>query len=270
MGRTVSSSESIAEPNTIVRVVVGSTVHGLAIEGTDDRDEMGVCLEPPEYVIGLNHFEQWVYRDKPVGVRSEPGDLDLTVYGARKYVRLLLGGNPTILLLLFVPKEYTILETRNGASLRIQGSQWISRRAGFAFLGYLNAQKERLAGERGQKRVNRPELVEKYGYDTKYAGHVIRLGYQGIELMNTGRISLPMKDPERTYVREIRGGAHTLEAVLARAAILEAELKFAIDKSILPEESDFNAANKWLYSTYEMHWDMNGLVPYYQSLSRSR
>ena len=32
---------------------VGSGVHGTAVTGQDDRDEMGVCLEPPQFVTGL-------------------------------------------------------------------------------------------------------------------------------------------------------------------------------------------------------------------------
>ena len=37
----------------ILRVQVGSGVHGTAISGQDDRDEMGICLEPAEFVTGL-------------------------------------------------------------------------------------------------------------------------------------------------------------------------------------------------------------------------
>ena len=33
---------SIAEPNTMLRGLVGLTVHGLALGGMEDRDEMGV------------------------------------------------------------------------------------------------------------------------------------------------------------------------------------------------------------------------------------
>jgi len=43
----------IALDNEILRGIVGSTSHGTAIEGQDDRDEMGVFVEPPEYVCGL-------------------------------------------------------------------------------------------------------------------------------------------------------------------------------------------------------------------------
>ena len=38
---------------TILRATVGSTVHGLHHGGQDDRDEMAVFIEPPEYRLGL-------------------------------------------------------------------------------------------------------------------------------------------------------------------------------------------------------------------------
>ena len=42
----------IAENGMILRVQVGSGVHGISITGQDDRDEMGLCLEPPQFVTG--------------------------------------------------------------------------------------------------------------------------------------------------------------------------------------------------------------------------
>ncbi|MFV2197978.1 DNA polymerase beta superfamily protein, partial [Nocardiopsis sp. LOL_012] len=76
----------IAENGTVLRCRVGSSVHGLALDGQGDRDEMGICVEPPEYVIGLRAFEQYVFRTRPDHVRSGPGDLDLTVYSLGKWV----------------------------------------------------------------------------------------------------------------------------------------------------------------------------------------
>jgi hypothetical protein len=46
-------ARSIAEQGMILRVQVGSGVHGTSITGQDDRDEMGLCLEPPQFVTGL-------------------------------------------------------------------------------------------------------------------------------------------------------------------------------------------------------------------------
>ncbi len=111
-------AREIAEGGTILRAPVGSTLHGLHNPGTDDRDEMGVCVEPPDYVLGLREFEHFVYRTQPEGVQSGPGDLDLTIYGLRKYCRLVLKGSPTTLQLLLVPAHRLLVRSRLGDELQ--------------------------------------------------------------------------------------------------------------------------------------------------------
>jgi predicted nucleotidyltransferase len=81
-----------------------------------------VCIEPPQYVIGLRHFEQYIYRHQPDGVRSGPGDLDLTVYSLRKWMRLAVSGNPTVLLPLFAPDQHVLVRSQLGEELRQSSS----------------------------------------------------------------------------------------------------------------------------------------------------
>jgi predicted nucleotidyltransferase len=158
------TSFEIVEQGTILRATVGSTVHGLHHGGQDDRDEMAVFIEPPEYLLGLRlarkqgvrnpyRFEHWVERTQPEGARSGPGDLDLVAYSLRKYVRLALKGHPTVLLLLFVPDELTLIETELGRRLRQLRPAIVSKRAGRGYLGYLRGQKERLFGTRGHSEL---------------------------------------------------------------------------------------------------------------------
>lgn len=245
---------TIASQNTILRGVVGSTVHGTNIEGTDDRDEMGVCIEPPEYVVGLQTFEQYIQRDRPEGVRSQPGDLDLTVYSLRKWIRLALKGNPSILLLLFVPASALVEIKPTGYELRELAWAFASKRAAEPFLGFIRQQKERLLGERGQLRVNRPELVAKYGYDTKYAGHILRLAHQGVEYMTTGALTLPMPEDARQEVLAVRRGEWSMQQALTRAGELERELADLRTTSPLPGEPDKDAVERWMIDTYFGHW----------------
>jgi uncharacterized protein len=115
-------ARAIVERGTILQATVGSTVHGLHHGGQDDRDEMAVYIELPEFLVGLRRapairgglygFEHSVERTQPEGVRSGPGDLDLVAYSLRKWVRLALKGHPTILLLLFVPDEFVVAPDR--------------------------------------------------------------------------------------------------------------------------------------------------------------
>jgi uncharacterized protein len=257
-------SGELVERGTILRATVGSTVHGLHHGGQDDRDEMAVFVEPPEYLLGLRRapgirgglygFEHFVERTQPEGKRSGPGDLDLVAYSLRKYVRLALKGHSTILLLLFVPDELVLVKTELGEELRDLRPALLSRRAGRGYLGYLRGQRERLLGVRGQKRVNRPELVEAHGFDTKYAMHAARLGYQGIELLETRRVRLPLPEPERTRVMAIRTGERTFDEALAEIDEVERRLADALERTTLPPQPDKVAVDRFLVEAYRRAW----------------
>lgn len=254
-----------AEASTILRGIVGSRVHGLHIEdGLEDRDEMGICLEPIEEAIGIHApFEQFIYRsaaeregrqDAP----SQGGDLDLTIYSLRKYVRLALKGNPTILLLMFAPEDSLTVYTQTGRELRSLVPAIISRQAGKAFLGYLQAQRQRMLGERGNGGHGRPRatLTEKFGFDTKYAMHMCRLALQGVELMKTGRLVLPIPEPDRSWLYDVRIGKIDQQEVLTRTGEAERELKDLIDTAPLQEFPDEAIIEAWMVGEYADKWHL--------------
>lgn len=262
----------IAEAGLILRVQVGSGVHGTSISGQDDRDEMGICLEPPEFVTGLARvprgiddsghevqFEQYQRHtvwDKPGGLanRSGAGDLDVVIYSARKWCRLALGGNPTVLLALFVPDEEVVYRSDVGAELVNNAHRFVSKLAAERFLGYLRSQKAAMTGEVGAH-TNRPELVAVHGYDTKFAMHALRLGIQGVELLTTGRITLPVPEPERTYLRAIRRGQVVRDEVVSAITDAEAQLTQLSEDTDLPDEPDRAWVDAWLHRSHLDHWD---------------
>jgi uncharacterized protein len=251
--RDLDRAREIAERGLILRTTVGSVVHGLNNPGTDDRDEMGVCIEPPQYLLGFHRFEHFVYRTQPEGVPSGPGDLDLTVYGLRKFCRLALKGSPTTLLPLFVDGEDVVARTPAGEELQALAPAFVARTTGRAFLGYLDAQRQGLMGERHATRTR--ELSGDHGYDTKYAMHALRIGYQGIELLTTGRITLPVPEPERSALREVRAGLVPLDAVLEHLARVDAKLVAACDTPGLRDTPDIDAVDAFVVRAYRAAWD---------------
>jgi hypothetical protein len=197
-------ARKIAEDGMILRVQVGSGVHGTSISGQDDRDEMGLCLEPPQFVTGLarvpngirgldpsvlfEQYERHTAWDKPGGLanRSGAGDLDVIIYSAH---------------------------------------------------------------------TNRPELVAVHGYDTKHAMHALRLGLQGIELLTTGRITLPVPQPHRAYLRSIRCGERPLGEVVDAVTDTEARLCELRDSPAIPQQPDRRWVDDWLHRSYLSFWD---------------
>lgn len=246
--------------NVILRGIVGSTAHGLALEGTDDLDEMGICIESPRDAL-IENFEQYIYRtaaerEGKQDARSQPGDTDLVIYSLRKWTRLALKGNPTIILMLYLPDylEHNVL----GRELIAMRDAFASRQAGKRFLGYMTAQRERLMGLRGQKNVRRPELEALHGYDTKYAMHMLRLGMQGVEYMQTGKLTLPMDESQRTWLMFVRRGEYSLQRILATAAEMEGQLVELLERSPLPEHPDAEKVNRFVVEAYMGAWPRPG------------
>lgn len=226
---------------------VGSTAHGTGLPGGEDYDEMGVVLERWESVVGLSgDLDNIVHRPgRAITQRSEPGDYDLVLYTPRKFARLAASGNPSVLMLLFGPLRFS---TPLGDQLRSLALAFWSERARARFLGYSRAQRERLLGTRGGAHTNRPELVAQFGFDTKYAMHMLRLGLQGIEYTATGRLTLPIPEPHGSVLRAVRRGEYTRAQVLDMADANEAELESLV--STAPPEPDVRAINDWLLACH--------------------
>jgi uncharacterized protein len=102
--------------------------------------------------------------------------------------------------------------------------------------------------------VNRPELVEAHGFDTKYAMHGARLGYQGLELLETGRLTLPMPEPERSRVMAIRTGERTFEETIAEVDEVEQRLADALERTVASPEPDRAAVDRFLVEAYRRAW----------------
>src|SRR5262245_46988668 len=94
---------------TILRGVAGSQLFGLSTPESD-VDEIGICIEPLREAMGVQQpFEQWV---------SNPEVQDIVIYGLRKWIRLALKGNPTVMLPLFMPADK--LSKINAVGSRLQ------------------------------------------------------------------------------------------------------------------------------------------------------
>src|SRR4051794_22129137 len=262
----------IASNGLILRVQVGSGVHGITVDGgNDDRDEMGICLEPPAFVTGLarvpngiageqeriafEQYERHTAWDRAGGVdeRSGAGDLDVIIYSARKWCRLALAGNPTVLIPLFVPDAETMVRRTPACELVANAERFVSKLAADRFLGYLHSQRGAMTGEVGAH-TNRPELVAIHGFDTKYAAHALRLGIQGVELLTTGCMSLPMAAPHREYLRAVRRGEVVLDDVIARIDDYERRLTVLRESAAVPDQPDRRWVDDWLHRSYSDYW----------------
>ncbi len=237
--------------NIILLGYVGSVSHGTYRKSTepnsvDDKDIQGVCIAPAETYFGLQNFEQ---RD----IQYE--EWDSCVYEIRKYFRLLLNSNPNVLSLLWLEPHHYITATGFGRSIIEHRNLFVSKQARKSFCGYAHAQLKRMEhgvfdGRLGAKRK---AIYEKYGFDCKSAGHLVRLLRMGIEFLTEGE--LHVLRPDAPQLVSIKNGEWTLEQVKKEADRLFALADEAYVRSKLPNQPDRKGAEELLVSILKEHFN---------------
>src|SRR4029077_9855583 len=136
---------------TILLVEVGSTAHGTGIPGGEDHDEIGVVVETPDQLVGIDvdGFRTVMQRTQPEGARSGPGDIDRTLHSLRRFLRLAASGNPSILMTFWAPVLHS---AALGDELRALAPAFIGRHVVPRYRGYMQSQVLRLLGFRGAGR----------------------------------------------------------------------------------------------------------------------
>ena len=242
----------------LLRVIVGSQAYGVATDQSD-TDIVAITLDPPEDLIGLGRrTKATVQRDAAHGERSNAGHTETTTYRLRHFVQLASQGNPNLLDPLFAAPDMVLEVTESGRGLRSMRHTFLSVGTVHRFLGYAESQKQRLLG-RGthQSRMpKRPELIGQHGYDTKYAGHMLRLVIQAHEIATTGDLQLPMYAGDRDLVRAVRAGQVALSGVLSRFDAYTSATRKVLNsgRCAVPERPDIASVDRWLIDAHRDCW----------------
>ena len=241
----------------ILLVEVGSTAHGTGLPGGEDHDETAVVVETAEQVLGRGSgLANRMQRTRAEGERSGPGDTDRQVYSLRKFLALAASGNPSILLTLWAP---VIETTPLGEQLIGLRDAFVSRHVLPRYRGYMQSQVRRMQGLKGSGHGRRgggkrEELIAAHGYDTKFAMHAARLGYQGIELVTTGGLALPVAGEPGDWLRALRRGEIPYDDWLVRVGDLDAQLSALSDNDRYPAGPDRGRIERFSVSAHRQAW----------------
>lgn len=246
--------------NTILLVEVGSTAHGTGIDGQEDHDETAIVVESMKEIL-WRPFKNQMHRTKPEGVRSEAGDTDRQLYSLRSLTNLCLYGNPSMLLVLWAP---VIKTTLSGNLIRRLGPDFVSRLMIPKFRGYMQGQTLRLLGLKGgghgkRGSAGREELIAAHGYDTKYAMHAARLGFQCRELLRTRNLELPIPGWEGDWLRSVRRGEIPFDEWWDTVLRLDIELEYYQSDESIPEYPNYDKIYPLVTQLHRDYWSF-GLV----------
>jgi predicted nucleotidyltransferase len=225
--------------------------HGMYIpsyqeNSSDDIDTICVYRFPEQYYLTMPgyHHSREMHEEK--GRNEETDDV---AYEIRKMFKMLQEINPNVISTLFLREEDFLSITPQWKYVMEHAHVFQSKvKIKNAFGGYAYSQLQKMTQEQkylGYMGDKRKRLVDKHGYDTKNAAHLIRLLRMGIEYLTDGHPKVFRLDAEELL--EIKTGKWKLDRLMKESDRLFSEFEIAYDKSTLPKDNNPQEINKILY-----------------------
>lgn len=215
-----------ASENIVLKVLGGSHAYGLASEDSD-KDYRGVALPPVSWLVG---FPPGDYGSQTFTHKRDSEDI--VIHTLEKFCRLALKSNPNILELLFCRSVEIKIMTEVGKQLRELRYAFLSRSTYASFSGYAFGQLKRMRNHNTGHGAH-SDLIEKYGYDTKNAMHLIRLLLMATEILRGNEPAI-YRSTDRGLLLSIRNGRYTAHQVQTMAEDMDKECLALRDVSPLP------------------------------------
>ena len=167
-------------------VVMGSVAYGVSTDSSD-FDVYGFAIAAKEDAFphlrgevpgfdpcepGFQHYQKHHIQD-PQANGGRGREYDVTVYAITKYFRLLSENNPNIIDSLFVPHNCVLHCTPIGDMVRDRRTLFLHKGCWPKFKGYAYGQVKRMQNKNPTGK--RKAIVDEFGYDVKFAYHIVRL-----------------------------------------------------------------------------------------------
>lgn len=244
--------------NTHYLVIHGSYMYGINTE-TSDKDVYGWCIPQKELIfphlggeimgfgIQKERWNQWQSQAKIVYNREE---YDISVYNIVRFFHLCMENNPNVLETLFAPIDCVLHNTKLGNIVRERRKDFLHKGIYPKLKGYSYSQ---LSKMKSKDRIGkRKETVEQWGFDLKFASHVVRLLDEAEQVLTVGDLDLRKN---REQLKSIRRGEWTVDEVINWADAKEKQLEELYVKcDFLPWGPDEKKIKQLLLDILEEHY----------------
>jgi predicted nucleotidyltransferase len=252
------------ESNTMYETVMGSVCYGVSTD-VSDFDTLGFCLPPKDMLFphlageipgfGKQRKKFEVYQQHHVFDKDAMGGAgrtyDLNVYSIVKYFQLCMDNNPNMVDSLFTPQECVLHSTKIGNMVRDQRKLFLHKGSWHKFKGYAYNQLHKMESKDPQPDSKRAALREQFGFDVKFAYHVIRLLGEAEQILLEGDIDLRRNSAQ---LKAIRRGEISKDEIVHWASEKEKYLERVYEQSTLRYSPDEKAIRKLLLECLEEHY----------------
>lgn len=242
--------------NLCYETMMGSEAYGVA-SNNSDMDVYGAVFPPKELVFPhlageipgfgnqIERFNQW---QKP-HIEAFEKQWDFSIYSIVRFFQLAMENNPNMLDALFTPSRCVLSTTHAWQNVRDNRKIFLHKGSWHKLKGYAYSQLAKIKTKNAVGK--RLELIEKFGYDVKFAYHVVRLLDEAEQILITHDLDI---ERNREQLKAIRAGEWTLEQVENWFSSKERELETAYTNSTLRHSADEPAIRKLLIDCLEHHY----------------
>jgi predicted nucleotidyltransferase len=255
--------------NMHYEVMMGSIAYGVSSDSSD-LDVYGFAIPPKDMVFPhlrgeilgfgnqIKRFEQYQQHHimDPSARGGKGQEYDFSIYSIVKFFQLCMDNNPNMIDCLFVPNNCVLHATQVGQMVRENRRHFLHRGAWHRFKGYAFQQMKKINTKNPEGK--RKEMVERFGFDVKYAYHLVRLMLEIEQILTEGDLDL-MRN--REHLKAIRRGEWTQDQVQDYFTRKEIELETLYNTSELRYGPDETYIKKLLLECLEHHYgSLDGAV----------
>lgn len=258
----LKSPPKFLETGVQYEVVMGSIAYSVA-EDHSDMDVYGFAIPPRDMmfphlqgkVLGFDDFSpkfeqvQQHHMIDPQAMGGKGREYDLVIYNIAKYFKLLTENNPNIVDSLFVPRNCVLYSTQVGELVRERRQVFLHKGCWAKFKGYAYSQVHKMRTKVPEGK--RQAMTEKYGYDVKFAYHVVRLLNEVEQILVEQDLDLTRN---KEQLKAIRRGEWSQQEVEDYFAKKERQLEDIYLQSNLPAKPDTPAIRQLLLDCLEHHY----------------
>lgn len=248
--------------NIHYETMMGSVAYGVS-DDTSDLDIYGFCIPPKNVVFPhlngeilgfgrqIKRFDQYQQHhiNDPSARGGKGQSVDISIYNIVKYFQLCMENNPNMIDSLFTPLRCVLHTTEIGNMVRERRRIFLHKGSWHKFKGYAYSQLHKMSSKNPTGK--RKEIREQFGFDVKFAYHVVRLIHEVEQILIEGDLDLTK---HREQLKSIRRGEWTEDAIRKYFEEKEQELEKAYTDSALPHSPDEDQIKTLLLECLEHHY----------------
>lgn len=178
--------------NIHYEVMTGSVSYAVSSD-TSDMDITGFCIPPkddifphlrgeiPGFGNQIQRFDVW--QQHHIKDKEARQEYDFSIYSIVKFFQLAMENNPNMLDIIFTPQRCVLYCSSIAQIVRDKRKLFLTKNSYHKLRGYSYAQLHKIGTKSNSSNPKRQADIEKFGFDTKFGYHIVRLLLQAEQIL---------------------------------------------------------------------------------------